>query len=197
MNAAIDSTENMDTDDSKTGNESTGKDSDKLSPKKADDRKDVGSDVGTSMMQQKKPDDNTGSPVENESDHKDVSINEELSEDIAMNSHSEEEKQTRAEQTEVESGPEEVESSEKDVVDVDDIDLDDIPLGKKYGGSVAKRLRSNTGKVVISKTGTSMESVGSMSEDPSVKDTPKTRSKTTGVGPKRGWSKVKKGENHY
>jgi len=39
---------------------------------------------------------------------------------------------------------------EENVVNVDDIDSDDIPLGKRYGGSVAKRLRSNKGKTVSS-----------------------------------------------
>jgi len=34
------------------------------------------------------------------------------------------------------------------VVNIDDIDKGDTPVGKKYTGSVAKRLRSNKGKVV-------------------------------------------------
>jgi len=74
---------------------------------------------------------------------------------------------------------------------MDNMDLDDILMGQRYGENVAKRLRSNSGKVVLSKTIISKKSVGSISEDPFVKDNPKTRSKIVGVGPKRGWSKVK------
>jgi hypothetical protein len=66
--------------------------------------------------------------------------------DDTMNSSSEEEKHIGAEQTEVEIDPEEdvaVEKYEENVVDVDDIDSVDVPLGRKFGGSVAKRLRSS------------------------------------------------------
>jgi len=72
------------------------------------------------------------------------------------------------------------------VVNVDDIDSDDIPLGKKYGESVAKRLRSNKGKVVPSKTRTPKKTVYDVSKVLSEAETPKTRTKTIGVGPKRG-----------
>jgi len=36
------------------------------------------------------------------------------------------------------------------VVDVDELDLDNIPLVNALGDSVAKRLRSNKGKYVLS-----------------------------------------------
>ncbi|MCI42682.1 hypothetical protein A2U01_0063919, partial [Trifolium medium] len=58
------------------------------------------------------------------------------------------------------------------VVDVDDLDSIDQPLKKNFGG-ISKRLRSSSGKDV-----------------PSASKTPATRKKTTGVGPKKGWSKV-------
>jgi hypothetical protein len=68
---------------------------------------------------------------------------------------------------------------EKDVVDVDELDLDDVPLAQTLGDSVAKRLRGNKGKVVPSKKTTA-----------AVTETPKSRTKSAGVGPKKGWSKV-------
>ena len=61
------------------------------------------------------------------------------------------------------------EKDEEDVVNVDNIDSNNIPLRKRDAESVAKRLRSNKGKVVPSETGT-----------------PNTKTKTVGVGPKRG-----------
>jgi len=77
----------------------------------------------------------------------------------------------------VETGSEEdlsVEKDEKKMVDVDDMDSDDISVGRKYGRNMAKRLRSNKGKVV-----------------PFEVKTPETRTKNAGIGPRKGWSKVK------
>jgi len=78
-----------------------------------------------------------------------------------------------------------------DEENVDDIDSDDIPLGKKYDGSVAKRLRSNKGKVVASDTRTPKRAVFDVPKVPSEVETPKTRTKTAGVGLKKSWSKVR------
>jgi hypothetical protein len=50
---------------------------------------------------------------------------------------------------------------------------------------VAKRLRSNKGKVVPSASKTSKKTTTTVTK------TPKSRTKSAGVGPKRGWSKVK------
>ena len=78
-------------------------------------------------------------------------------------------------------------SAEKDEENVEDINSDNIPLAKKYSDSVVKRLRSNKGKVVPSKTRTPKKVV---SEVPSVTVTPKTKTKTIVVGQKKDWSKV-------
>ena len=83
------------------------------------------------MDQQDKQGEDSGTPVENESGFKTASEMEVHSGDTAVNSPSEEDKQTEAE-----SDPDEgpcVEKDEENVVNVDDIDFDDIPLGKKYG----------------------------------------------------------------
>ena len=56
---------------------------------------------------------------------------------------------------------------------------------------MAKRLRSNKGKLVPFETRTLKETVSGMSKVLSAVETPKTRTKTVEVGPKRGWSKVK------
>ena len=61
----------------------------------------------------------------------------------------------------------------------------DIPLMQSIGEGPAKRLRSSKGKVVPSVNETPKKS------DVSVSVTPKTRTRNTGVGPKKGWSKVK------
>jgi len=60
------------------------------------------------------------------------------------------------------------------MVNIDDIVLDDNSLVERDVESVAKRLRSNKGKAVLSEV-----------------ETPKTKNKTVSVGPKKGWSKVK------
>jgi hypothetical protein len=76
----------------------------------------------------------------------------------------------------VETDPEDCagKKDEEDVVVVDDIDSDEIPLGRKFGGSVAKRLRSSKEEAVVSE----------------VKNL-RNRIKNVGTGPKKGWSKVK------
>ncbi|XP_024634546.1 uncharacterized protein [Medicago truncatula] len=61
---------------------------------------------------------------------------------------------------------------DEDMVNIDDIISDDTPLAEREVESVAKRLRSNKGKAVLTKAET-------------------TKTKTVGVGPKKGWSKVK------
>jgi hypothetical protein len=70
------------------------------------------------------------------------------------------------------------------VVDIDELDLDDVPLAHTLGDSVAKRLRSNKGKYVLSASKTFKKITAAVIE------TPKNRTKSSGVGPKKGWSKV-------
>jgi len=131
LNAAIDSTENMSVDNPNPDEENVVDDSVQPSPKKNDDRKDVGPNVGTSLGQHDKQDNDAGTHDEDESSHKNVSEKEVASEDTAVNSLYEEEKHTEEEQTEVKSDPKEDMSVGKDevnVVNVDDIDLDNVPL---------------------------------------------------------------------
>jgi len=107
-------------------------------------------DVGTSLDQQEKQHDDAASPDKDESAHENDSEKELVSGDTTLNSSSEDEKQTGAEQTDVETDLDEdmsIEKDEENVVDVDDMDSDDIPLGRKYSGSVAKRLRSSKVKI--------------------------------------------------
>ena len=107
-------------------------------------------DVGTSLDQQEKQHDDAASPDKDESAHENDSEKELVSGDTTLNSSSEDEKQTGAEQTDVETDLDEdmsIEKDEENVVDVDDMDSDDIPLGRKYSGSVDKRLRSSKVKI--------------------------------------------------
>jgi len=120
----------MDMDDPETGVEKTVDDSVHLSPERADVRKNVGPDVGTSLDQQDKQGDDSGTLVENESCLKTASEKEVSSDDSAENTTSEDDKQFEAE-----TDPEEDPSAKKnneDVVDVEDIDFDDVPLGQRY-----------------------------------------------------------------
>ncbi|MCI51603.1 hypothetical protein A2U01_0072847, partial [Trifolium medium] len=59
-----------------------------------------------------------------------------------------------------------------DIVDVDDCDSIDQPLNKTFGG-ITKWLRSRSGQAV-----------------PSASVPAKITRKTTGIGPKKGWSKA-------
>jgi hypothetical protein len=59
------------------------------------------------------------------------------------------------------------------IVDLDEEDSFEAPLSKTYGPSIAKRLRSSTGKPV-----------------PTATKTPNTRMKSVAIGPKKTWSKV-------
>jgi hypothetical protein len=71
------------------------------------------------------------------------------------------------------------------VVDVDELDLDNIPLANTPGGGVAKRLRRNKGiDVTPSTTIPKKMAVSAVTETP-------RRTKTTRIGPKKSWSKVK------
>jgi len=97
LNVVIENTENMDLDDSKIGDESTAKDTDQLSHEKTDDQINVVLNVGTSLDQQEKQHDEAGSPNKDEFAHENEFEKELVFGDTAMNSSSDEEKQTRAE----------------------------------------------------------------------------------------------------
>jgi hypothetical protein len=156
----------MDVDDPNFNVENVTKDTVQLSPNKSDDLKNGEPNVETSMDQQKKKLDDVESP-EDESAHENESEQKLVSGD--------KEKQTRAKKNEVETDPKEDVAGKKDeenVVDVDDIDSDDVPLGRKFGESVAKRLRSSKGNAVPF-------------------EVEKARTKNVGIGPKKGWTKLK------
>jgi hypothetical protein len=70
------------------------------------------------------------------------------------------------------------------VVDVDKLNLEDVPQTQTLGNSMAKRLRSNKGKVVPAVSQTSKKT------DTTVTETLKRRTKSAGIGPKKSWSKV-------
>ena len=70
------------------------------------------------------------------------------------------------------------------MVDVDELDLDNTPVVNTLGDSVAKRLKSKKGKVVLSASKNPRKITTIVTE------TPKSRTKSTSIGPKKGWSKV-------
>ena len=195
MNVAINSTENMDIDGPDTTVETNvGDGSIQPSFGKANDRKDVGISLGQHDTQV----DDTATVVGDESGFETAFEKEVLYVDTTVISSSEEVKETEDNpnliQEEGQSGEME---KDQDVVDVDNLDEDDVPLVKNYGEGVAKRLRSNKEKIVSTVAKTPKKHVPSVSETPKgksdtfVTETPKTRTKTVGVGHKKGWSKVK------
>jgi len=102
LNAAIDSNEVMDVDNTNLDEENVLNDRDQTPIKKSDDKKGVRPDVGTSLDKQDKQGENTGTPVEDESEVKTTAEKEAPSNDTVVNSVSEKEKLT-----EEESDPEE------------------------------------------------------------------------------------------
>ncbi|MCH97394.1 envelope-like protein, partial [Trifolium medium] len=99
------------------------------------------------------------------------------SDDSDVNSQADESDKTMSADEEESISVDKTVSADKNVPDetvvVDDCDSIDQPLQKSFGGSIAKRLRNRKGNVV-----------------PSASVPAKTTKKTTGVGPKKGWSKV-------
>ena len=176
LNDAIEITENMDV--SNPDNETGIDDSVENIPKETDGQDNVGPDVSTYLGQ-----------LVNLTGDEDVipivetNLEEDVNPDnIVENSHTEVSGRSDGDS---EKDEEEVDSeSDKDVVDVDELDLDDVPLAQTIGDSVAKRLRSNKGKVVPSTRKSSKKTATDVAE------TPKSRRKTAGVGPKKSWSKV-------
>ena len=112
-----------------------------------------------------------------------------LQDDVFGNSlenvHAEEGKGTKdgseKDEEEEDSGDKEI---EKDVVNVDELELDDVPLAQRLDDSMAKRLRSNKGRVVASGNETPKKTTATMTE------TPKSQTKSASVGPRKRWSKV-------
>jgi len=142
------------------------------SPEETNILKDVEPQVATPMVQKDKHDEGPGIPIEDKLVLKTASEKEVPSEDTAVKSTSEEENESDVETDVEEERP--IVKDQEEPINVDNMDSDDIPLGQRYGESVAKRLRSNSGKVVPSETETPKKS-GTRS--------PKSRIKIAGVGP--------------
>jgi hypothetical protein len=165
--------------------ETRGDDSAESDPKETDVQDDVGPDVGTSLGQ---PDKAAGDT--NVAEEKDSSFETAPGKDVHSDNSIENSQAEESGGSEGDSGRDEedkdtgVKESEKDVLDVDELDLDDVPLVQTMGDSVAKRLRSNKGKVVPSASKNSKKTTTAVTE------TPKCRTKSAGVGPKKSWSKV-------
>jgi len=171
----------MDVDNS--GKETGGGDSVESDSKEADLQDDVGLDVGTSLGQQDKVD----VEVDGENSNPDTDpVEDDVFKNFLENAHAKESKGTEDEsekdEEEEDSGDRE---NEKDVVNVDELEVDDVPLAQRLGDNMAKRLRSNKGKVVPS--GNEIPE----KETTTVTETPKSKIKTAGVGPKECRSKVK------
>jgi len=184
LNDAIDSDEYMDVDISNIGNQTKGDDSVEKYPEKNDVQEDVGPDFGTSLGQPKNPVDDITTVI----DEKDPSFDSDPEKEVnsgntVVNCHSEENVEYEEDPKE---GQEEdcSEDREKDqnVVDVDNLSSDEIPLINTLGESVAKRLRSNKGKIVTSITRAPKKTT---SKTLSVFESPKTKIKPIGVGLKK------------
>ncbi|KEH32869.1 envelope-like protein, putative [Medicago truncatula] len=173
LNDAIDSTENMDID---VGNERNVNDFVNQDPGNSGFCKNVGLDVETSLDRPSNPINVTTT----EDGSKDLSVEtdpeiesnpDKLVEDV--NSKEEDEAEEVSKETNEEDGCENKDKN-NDVVDVDELNLDDIPLAKHRGDGVARVPTSTLPK----------------KRTASVAETPKGKTKITGVGPKKGWSKV-------
>jgi hypothetical protein len=168
LNDAIESTENMGV--SNPDNEIGGDDSVENAAKETLGQENVEPDVSTSMGQPAKPSDEEGDV----SDDKVPSVESDRIVEEEGSDSGDDSRRNDAEAVE----------SVKDVVDVDKLNLEDVPQAQTLGDSMAKRLRSNKGKDVPSASKTSKKT------DTTVTGTPKRRTKSAGVGPKKGWSKV-------
>jgi len=176
LNEAIESTENMDVDNS--SKDTGGDDFVESDPKETD----VGPDVGTSLGQNDKLNVEVDVMVDEENFNPEIDPVEDFDSGNSLeNAHDEERAGTKDEsekdEEEEDSGGKE---NEKDVVNVDELELDDVPLAQRLGDSMAKRLRSNKGKVVLSENKTPKKKTTVVTE------TPKSKTKSVGVGPKKG-----------
>ena len=183
LNDVIDSTENMDID---AGIETTVNDFVEKDLEENDIGKDVGPNVETSLDQPGNSVDDTitvgrnKDPIPDTAPEKDARSRKSVENSISEEG---EESVEVSKETEEENDYEDIEK-DKDVVDVDNLDLDDIPLTNTLGDGVAKRLRSNKGIVVPHTSTTPKENSTSETK------TPKSKGKSTVVGPKKAWSKV-------
>ena len=182
LNDAIDSTKNMGID---AGIKTTVNDSVEKDPEETNIGKDVGPDLETSLDQPGNSVDITTTnggnkdPIPDTTPETDARSGKSVEKSISKQG---EESVEVSKETEEENDSEEIEK-DKDVVDVDNLDLVDIPLNNAFDDGVAKRLRSNKG-IVVPHTSTTLKEKSTTETK-----TPKSRGKSTTVGPKKAWSK--------
>jgi len=162
----------MNMDDPKTDDKIMEDHSIQCSLEKTDEQEDAEPNVETFLSQQDEQDNDDGISKEDES-------GQETDSDKGVSSEHSVEKPPLEEEehTSVEADLEEDmygNKADEDMVNVEDIVSDDISLAEREVESVAKRLRSNKGKTV-----------------PFEVKSPKSKTKIAGIGPKKGWSKVK------
>jgi hypothetical protein len=180
LNDVIESTENMGV--SNPDNETGGDDSVENVPKETLGQENVEPDVSTSLGQPAKPSgEEENVSVERVPSVESDSENEMDLKKIVEKSHLEEGSDSGDDSKR---NDEEADESVKDVVDIDKLNMEDVPHAQTLGDSMGKRLRSNKGKVVPSANKTSKKT------DTTVTKTTKSRTKSAGVCPKKGWSKV-------
>ncbi|KEH22345.1 hypothetical protein MTR_7g444780 [Medicago truncatula] len=155
LNDAIDSTENMDV--SKSDNETGGENSIEGGPKET---------------------------LEVVSEKKELNVESDPEEEVIPEKSVEKSQTEEVSRSVDEEADSDEKDSGKDVLDVDKLDMDEVPLEQIIVDSVAKRLRSNKGKVVPT-SGKISKKTGTANDE-----TPKNKAKMTGVGPKKSWSKV-------
>jgi hypothetical protein len=176
LNNAIERTENMDTEG---GSKMI---ADESVDKNPDNREDVGSDVETSLEQPGNPIDDSITGGENkdpryETAPETVRISDKLGKSSVPLEGEDSEEGSKGTKKEEDAEDKE---KDKDVIDVDEMDINDI----SQTNAPTKRLRSNRGAAVTPSSTVSKKMIASETE------TPKSRTKNTGVGPKKGWSKV-------
>jgi len=185
---AIDSVVSMDMDTFNDGNE-TNIDVPSKEPKACDVHKNVEPDVETFLSQLYNPN-NTTTTGGNKNFNSKTTLEEEVNfENTTVNTHFEGNEESKEESKEnlQEDGYVDI-NKDEDTIDVDNLNSEEIPLVNTIGESVAKRLRSNKEKYVTSITNTPKKTV---LENLCVTISPKTRAMSVGIGPKKGWSKVK------
>jgi len=172
----IDSTGNMDV--SKPEKETDGDNPVEGGPKETLDQDDVGPDVSKSLVQSATPNE------EAVCEEKELSAESDLEEGAIPEKSVEKSQTEKGSRSVDEEADSDEKDSVKDLVDVDNIDTDEDPPEQIIVDSVAKRIRSNKGKVVPTS--------GKISKKSGIADdeTPKNKTKMTSVGPKKSWSKA-------
>jgi len=188
LNNVINSVVSMNMDTANDGNE-TNNDVPAKEPKTSDVQKNVEPDVGTSLGQPNNPNNFTITNGDKNVSSETTPAEEVNSENTTVNTHFEGNEESKEESKEnLEEDGFVDKNKDEDMIDVDNLDSEEIPLENTVGESVAKRLRSNKGKFVALITSTPKKAA---SKNLCVPESPMTRDKSVGIGPKKAWSKVK------